>query len=240
MLIITNGERWQYIAWKSERADDRFNRPITSLSRLFRGITLNHHGDFYCLNCLRSFRTDKTLKRHERLCDNNNYCDVEVPTKNNNKLNYNLGVKSWKMPFVIDADLECLWINQQSCQNNPNESDTKIKAMHEPCGYTLDLVSSFDWKQKKHRLYRGKDCIKRFCIDLKELATKIINCEQEEMIPLTDNKNKFYEEEKNVTYEKESFFMIKMIKRNLNYTKKLEIIVIIQKNLEELLIAFVL
>ena len=39
---------------------------------------------------------------------------------------------------------------------------------------------------------------------------------------------------KNVTYVKKSFAMIKMKKRNLNYTKKLEIIVIIQENKEEL------
>ena len=43
---------------------------------------------------------------------------------------------------------------------------------------------------------------------------------------------------KNATYVKKSFVMIKMIKRNLKYTKKLEIIAIIQENLEELLIAF--
>ena len=45
---------------------------------------------------------------------------------------------------------------------------------------------------------------------------------------------------KNVTYVKRSFVMIKMKKRNLNYTKKLEMIVIIQENLEELLIAFII
>ena len=43
---------------------------------------------------------------------------------------------------------------------------------------------------------------------------------------------------KNATYVKKSFVMIKMKKRNLNYTKKLEIIVIIQENLDELLIVF--
>ena len=83
-LMITNGEKWHYIALKSERTDDGFNRPIKSLSRLFRGITSNHHGDFYCLNCLRSFRTVNALKRHERLCDNNDYCHVEMPTPGNN------------------------------------------------------------------------------------------------------------------------------------------------------------
>ena len=84
LLMITNGEKWHYIALKSERTDDGFNRPIKSLSRLFRGITSNHHGDFYCLNCLRSFRTVNALKRHERLCDNNDYCHVEMPTPGNN------------------------------------------------------------------------------------------------------------------------------------------------------------
>ena len=55
LLIITNNEKWYYIALKSVRTDDGFNRPIRSLSRLFRGITSNNHGDFYCLGCLYSF-----------------------------------------------------------------------------------------------------------------------------------------------------------------------------------------
>ena len=67
---------------------------------------------------------------------------------------------------------------KQSCQNNPNESYTERKAIQEPCGYSLDLVSSFDLKQNKHKFYRGKDCIKRCCSDLKELGTKIANYEQ--------------------------------------------------------------
>ena len=31
----------------------------------------------------------------------------------------------------------------------PNESYTERKSMHKPCGYSLDLVSSFDLKQNK-------------------------------------------------------------------------------------------
>ena len=46
------------------------------------------------------------------------------------------------------------------------------------------------------------------------------------------------DKKKNATYFKRSFAMIKMIKRNLEYTKKLEIIVITEENLEGLLIAF--
>ena len=82
------------------------------------------------------------------------------------------------------------------------------------------------------------DFIKRFYSDLKELATKIINYEEKEMIRLTDNENKFYEEQEKCHISKKDFVMIKRKKRNLKYTKKLEIIGNIQENLEELLIAF--
>ena len=108
LLIITNGEKWHYIALKSVRTDDGFNRPIRSLSRLFRGITSNNHGDFYSLGCLHSFRTDNALKKHERLCNNNDYFHVKMPTEDKNKLKYNHGEKSLKSPFANYADLECL------------------------------------------------------------------------------------------------------------------------------------
>ena len=95
LILITNSEqsneayKWHYIALKSIHTDDGFNHPIRSLSRLFRGITGNNNGDFYCLGCLQSFRKDNALKRHERLCGNNDYCHVEMPTKDNKKLKYN-------------------------------------------------------------------------------------------------------------------------------------------------------
>ena len=82
LLMITDGEKWHYIALKGEPTDDGFIPPTQSLSKLFREITSNNHGDFYCLNCLHSFRTNNALKKHERLCENNDYCSVvEMPTK---------------------------------------------------------------------------------------------------------------------------------------------------------------
>ena len=102
--MITDGEKWHYIALKSSHTDDGFNRSIRSSSRLFRGI--NHNGDFYCLNCLHSFRTDNALKRHERLCKNNDYCHVKMPTKINKNLKYSHGEKSLKVTFTIYVDLE--------------------------------------------------------------------------------------------------------------------------------------
>ena len=65
LSMITNGEKWHYTALKSEPTEDGFNCRTKSLSRLFRGITSNHDGEFYCLNCLHSFRTNNALKKHE-------------------------------------------------------------------------------------------------------------------------------------------------------------------------------
>ena len=62
LLIITNGEKWHYNSLKRARTDDGFKCPIWRLSRLFRGITSNNHGDFYCLDCLDSFGTGNALK----------------------------------------------------------------------------------------------------------------------------------------------------------------------------------
>ena len=41
---------------------------------LLRGITSNNNGDFYCLNCLYSFRTKNKLKKHNNVCKNYDYC----------------------------------------------------------------------------------------------------------------------------------------------------------------------
>ena len=51
---------------------------------------------FMDLNCLHSFRTDNALKKHERLCENNGYCSVEMPNELNKTLKYNHGEKSFK------------------------------------------------------------------------------------------------------------------------------------------------
>ena len=89
----------------------RHNRAVKSLSKLFRGISSNHDGDFYCLNCFHSYTTKEKLKKHEKLCNNHDYCYVKMPNKyekKKKKLKWNPREKSLKVPFVIYADLEFL------------------------------------------------------------------------------------------------------------------------------------
>ena len=58
--MISNEEKegWHYLV-------------VKQLSALFHGITSKHGSDFYCLNCLHSFRTKNKLKLHEKIYKNN-------------------------------------------------------------------------------------------------------------------------------------------------------------------------
>ena len=50
LFMINDGEKWRYLA-------------VKSLSELFREITGNNHGDFYCLNCFQSCPMEKKSEK---------------------------------------------------------------------------------------------------------------------------------------------------------------------------------
>ena len=95
-----------------------------------------------------------------------------MPNENNNIINYNQGEKSIKLRFIIYADLECLLEKMNTCYNNPEESSTTEINKHAPSGYSLFTHCSFDKSKNKLDYYRGKDCMKTFCRDLRTHATK--------------------------------------------------------------------
>ena len=80
-----------------------------------------------------------------------------------------------------------------TCNNNPNKSYTTAKALHKPSGYSLLTSCSFDKSENKQTYYRGRDCMKRFCDDLKEHVIRIINYETKPMIALTEEEKESYE-----------------------------------------------
>ena len=115
-----------------------------------------------------------------------------MPIKGNNTIKYNHGEKSMKLPFVIYADLECLLEKMSTCQNNPNKSSTSKINKHTPSGYSIFTSCSFDESKNKINYYRGDDCMKKFCKDLREHAMKIINYEKKKMILLTTEEKIHY------------------------------------------------
>ena len=72
-----------------------------------------------------------------------------------------------------------------TCENNPNGSSTTKINKHTLSGCSIFASCSFDESKNKINYYRGDDCMKKFCKDLREHATKIINYEKKKMIRLT-------------------------------------------------------
>ena len=68
--MITGSDKWHYLA-------------VKKLSALLKGITSKHKGDFYCLNCFHSYSTKEKLKKHRNVCENHDYCYVEMHEKDN-------------------------------------------------------------------------------------------------------------------------------------------------------------
>ena len=192
MLLITDdGKRWHYLT-------------VKSLSPLLRGISSSNNGDFYCLNCFNSYHILNKLKNYERVCNNHDYCHLDMP-KQHEKIKYLPGEKSLKVLFIIYADLESLLKKVRSCQNNPKNSYTEKKVKYKPSRYAWCSICSFDETKNRRYFYRGKDCIEKFCKELKEYRTEIINFEEKEMIPLTNKEIKSYEKQKLFHIRKEKF-----------------------------------
>ena len=169
LLIISNREkrearfegRWHYLA-------------VKKLSALLKRTTSEHQGDFYCLNCLHSFTTEKKLKSHKKVCENKDFCKVIMPFEDTEILEFNQYQKIDKAPFTIYADLECIIEKIDGCENNcENSSRTKV-SRHIPSGFSMSTISLFRSIENKHDVYGGKDCMKNFCESLQEHAMKII------------------------------------------------------------------
>ena len=73
LMITDRTDNWHYIA-------------VKGIPGLLRGITSNHNGDFYCLNCFLAYTTKNKLRKHERIRDDHDFCYVNMPDDDNNIL----------------------------------------------------------------------------------------------------------------------------------------------------------
>ena len=100
------------------------------------------------------------------------------------------------MPYIIYADIESLIRKINGCANNPEKSSTAKTSEHIPCGYSMSTIWGFDHIEDKHTLYRGKDCMKKFCTSLREHAKNIIDFEKKNMLQLTKGELKSHQDAK--------------------------------------------
>ena len=167
LLMITDNIKWHYLPLKSTQTDDSFMRPTQNISRLFNKITsTNTTNDYYCLNCFHSCRTENTLKKHELVCENHDFCEIVMPEDKDKVLKYIQGSKSLKMSYSIYVYIECLLVKQDTCSNNRNKFYSKNISTHVPCGYTICVNSEHD--DSHYTYHRVTDCMEELSRGLLE------------------------------------------------------------------------
>ena len=119
-----------------------------------------------------------------------------MPSEDTKILEFNEYQKSYKVPFIIYADLECIIEKIDGCKNNPENLSTSKVNEHIPSGFSMSTISSFRSIEYKHDVCRGKDCIKKFCESLREHAMKIMNFKKKKVKLLTKEQQESYENAK--------------------------------------------
>ena len=93
-------------------------------------------------------------------------------------MKYNHGEKSMKLPFIIYPNVESLLEKISTCHNNPKKLSTTKINKHISSGYSIFTHCWYDATRDKLDCHRCKDCMERFCKDLKEHVLKVINYEK--------------------------------------------------------------
>ena len=73
------------------------------------------------------------MKSHEKVCKNQDFCGIALPSRRNNKLDFSQFMKSDKMPYIIYSEIESLIRNIDGCANNPEKSSSVKTGEHVPC-----------------------------------------------------------------------------------------------------------
>ena len=103
------------------------------------------------------------------------YVDVIRPPEDTKILELNQYQKSDKAPFITYADLE-FWLEKiDGSKNDPQNSFTTKVGEHILSSFRMFTRSSFTRIENKRYVYRGKDCMKKFCESLRGHAMKKIN-----------------------------------------------------------------
>ncbi|GFY19285.1 uncharacterized protein TNCV_4126721 [Trichonephila clavipes] len=110
--------------------------------------------------CLVFFHSEKDLQAHEMDCKKNQAVKIVMPQQNSciKFKNYH---KSFRTPFVMHADFECLTTKIDICQPDDNSPYMQKYQRHEPMSSSLHIKSKYG-DYKPPITYRGPNATKVF------------------------------------------------------------------------------
>ena len=128
----------------------------------------NKHKQHTCRNCLQRFRRLETLEKHKEICQDHNYCKVNMPKEDNILKFKNYHFKN-RLPFVIYSDFESNNISLFTSQPDPNKSYVNPIRKQTVNSYGIYVQSDYPEIYKpQYFSYVGDDAAKKY-------VEKIIN-----------------------------------------------------------------
>ena len=124
------------------------------------------------MNCLQGFNEESSRDKHLDYCINNGSVKVEMPHRNP-IVKYSDGQFQFKVPFIMYADFESILKPIQGPENNPRISSMRVIKNHVPCGWCIRSQFGYGKVENPLKLYRGEDCVKKFCDHIIEEACRL-------------------------------------------------------------------
>ena len=150
LMLITENNRKHYVA-------------IKSLSRLLQSQNTKHkEKEYFCTNCLQGFWEEHSRNEHVGYCKNNEWVRIEMPHRRP-IVEYSDGQFQFKVLFIMYADFESILKPIQGPGNNPRILTTRGINVHVPSGWCVRNEFAYGEVKDPLALYRGKDCVKKFC-----------------------------------------------------------------------------
>ena len=140
---------------------------IKSLSRLLGSKNSKHHGkQYFCANCLQGFKLELSRDRHQVYCEDNETVRVEMPRKGST-VEFHNGQNQFRVLFTMYADFESILELIKDHEPDPSGPYTKRVNQHVPSGWCVYSKFSYGEVKDPLTIYRGKDCVEKFCDHIK-------------------------------------------------------------------------
>ena len=179
-MFISEGDRWHYSA-------------IKSLSRLLSSSNSKHkRKQYFCNSCLQGFTQESSRDKHQVYCEDNETVRVEMPNKGSNVEFYD-GQNQFKVPFMMYTDFESILMPIQGPNPDLYKPHTTKVDQHIPSGWCTYSKFAYGDVDDPLKLYRGEDCVEKFCDHIKQEAHRLYHMFPEKpMDPLTNRQWKSY------------------------------------------------
>ena len=174
-----------YILRNSDRSDQEINllmisedginhyTAIKSLSRLLSGSNSKHtRKQHFCTNCLQGFDQELSRDRHRVYSEDNEPVRVKMPRKGS-KIEFCDGQNQFKVPFIMYADFESILEPIESPNPDPNQPYSQNVNQHVSTGWCVYSKFAYGEVKDPLRLYRGKDCVEKFCDYIRQEAHRL-------------------------------------------------------------------